>query len=394
MKIFCLGAAGKISRESVLDLLQSDKVSQVTIGDKDEARGQEVVAWLDDDRVDFVQADVFQTGQTAGLIQGYDLVMDGTPISINHESTRCIAKAGVHGVNLNGTGPEFAFHDEFLKAGKTYVPGFGMTPGITNVMARYAHDRLETIDTIRISHGAFRPFAFSPAITETTRIEYEPGLESRIVFENGEFKQVEPFARPLEVTLPEPFGTHTQYIIPHAETQTIPESFKEKGVQLVEVRGTWPPANMQLLRVLYDWGFLENKTVNVAGTEVGVMDAIASYLLQSEQGTTTQLYGYALHVEVTGMEDGSPVCYTLTNTHPASDGSVAGWERLRAYARSVGIPMSIAAQLILEGQAGAIGVVAPELAFDPKVVFAELEKRQIAVDIDRKNVNQPVSTGA
>ena len=144
----------------------------------------------------------------------------------------------MHGVNLNGTGPEFAFHDAFVEADKTYVPGFGMTPGITNVMACYAHDRLETVEAIRISHGAFRPFAFSPAITETTRIEYEPKLESRIVFEDGEFKQGEPFARPLDVTLPEPFGTHTQYIIPHAETQTIPKSFKEKGVRLVEVRGT------------------------------------------------------------------------------------------------------------------------------------------------------------
>ena len=386
MKIFCLGAAGKISRESVLDLLQSDKPTRVTIGDMDEARGREVVAWLDDDRVDFAQADVFQPDQTADLMRDYDLVMDGTPISINHESTLCIARAGVHGVNLNGTGPEFAFQDAFAEAGKTYVPGFGMTPGITNVMARYAHDRLQTIDTIRISHGAFRPFAFSPAITETTRIEYEPGLEDRVVFEDGEFRQVEPFARPLEVALPEPFGTHTQYIIPHAETRTIPGSFKEKGVRLVEVRGTWPPANMQLLRALYDWGFLENKTVKVAGTEVGVMDAIAGYLLQSEQGATTQLYGYALHVEVTGTENGRPVCHTLTNTHPASDGSVAGWERLRAYTRSVGIPMSIAAQLILDGQAGAVGVVAPELAFEPEVVFAELEKRQIAIHIDKQDI--------
>ena len=386
MKVFCLGAAGKISRESVLDLLQSDRIEKVTIGDKDESAGQNVAAWLEDDRVDFMKVDVFKPDQTAALIQNYDLVMDGTPISINHESTQCIAQAGVHGVNLNGTGPEFAFHDVFLKAAKTYVPGFGMTPGITNVMARYAYDRLETIDAIRISHGAFRPFAFSPAITETTRIEYEPDLESRIVFEDGEFKQVEPFARPLKVKLPEPFGTHTQYIIPHAETQTIPKSFKEKGVRLVEVRGTWPPANMQLLRALYDWGFLDNKMVNVGDAQVGVMDTIASYLLQSKQGTTTQLYGYALHVEVAGTENGKPICYTLTSTHPSSDGSVAGWERLRAYTRSVGIPMSIAAQLILDGQVGTVGVVTPELAFDPEVVFAELEKRQILIHIDKREI--------
>ena len=379
MKIFCLGCAGKISRESVLDLLKSEKITRVTIADNNEKNGNEVVSWLKDNRVDYVKADVFQTDQTSNLINGYDLVMDGTPISINHESTKCIAKAGVHGVNLNGTGPEFAFHDDFSKAGKSYVPGFGMTPGITNVMARYAHDRLDTINTIRISHGAFRPFAFSPAITETTRIEYEPDLKDRIVYENNEFKQVEPFARPLDVTLPEPFGTHTQYIIPHAETQTIPKSFKNKGVQLVEVRGTWPPANMQLLRALYDWGFLKNETVDVKGVKVGVMDAIASHLLQSEQGTTTKLYGYALHVEVTGMENGKPICYTLTNHHPASDGSVPDWSGLRAYTRSVGIPMSIAAQLILDDQISDIGVIAPELAFKPELVFSELEKRKILI---------------
>ena len=383
MKIFCLGAAGKISRESVLDLLQSDKVSKVTIADNNEENGQEVVAWLNDNRVDFVKADVFQTDQTAKLIENYDLAMDGTPISINHESTMCIAKAGVHGVNLNGTGPEFAFHEEFKRAGKSYVPGFGMTPGITNVMSRYAYDELDTIDIIRISHGAFRPFAFSPAITETTRIEYEPDLESRIVYEDGQFKQVEPFARPLDITLPEPFGTHTQYIIPHAETQTIPKSFKDKGVKLVEVRGTWPPANMQLLRALYDWGFLENKNVNVNGAKVGVMDAIASYLLQSKEGTTTPLYGYALHVEVTGTQKGKAISYTLTNQHPASDGSVSDWTGLRAYTRSVGIPMSIAAQLILDGKVSGTGVIAPELAFDPELVFSELEKRQISINITK-----------
>ena len=49
--------------------------------------------------------------------------------------------------------------------------------------------------------------------------------------------------------------------------------------------------------------------------------------------------------------------------------------------------MSIAAQLILNGQAGAVGVGAPELAFDPKVVFAELKKRQIAIHIDKQRVD-------
>ena len=61
MKIFCLGAAGKISRESVLDLLQSKKITRVTIADNNEETGREVVSWLNDERVDYVKADVFET---------------------------------------------------------------------------------------------------------------------------------------------------------------------------------------------------------------------------------------------------------------------------------------------------------------------------------------------
>jgi saccharopine dehydrogenase-like NADP-dependent oxidoreductase len=267
----------------------------------------------------------------------------------------------------------------------------GMTPGITNLMTKHAADQLETVDTIRISHGAFRPVAFSPAIAETTRVEYDPDLSSRVVYENGKFIQVPPFARPREIELPPPFGTHTQYIIPHAETMTLPKSLVDKQIQLIEVRGTWPPKNMVLIRTLYDWGFMRNDKIEVDGTQVRILDAIAGYLLQSKEGQTTDLYGYALHVEVTGSHEGKKYRHILTHTHPASDGSVKGWEKLRAYTRCVGIPMSIGAQMIAHGQVRGSGVMAPELAFEPSAVFTELAERGIII---HKKIEYTVAYGA
>ena len=88
---------------------------------------------------------------------------------------------------------------------------------------------------------------------------------------------------------------------------------------------------MQLLRVLYDWGFLRNDQVKVDGTQIGVMDVIAQYLLQFEEGRKTELYGYALYVEVIGKQGGKQVQHILTYTHPPADGTVEGWEDLRAY---------------------------------------------------------------
>lgn len=380
MKILCLGGAGKISRESAFDIVQFGDFDKITIADCNIEQGQEVADWLNDSRVDFHHVDfVNDSDGTVELISQYDIVMDGTSISLNDKSTACIAKAGVDGINLNGCGAEWEFDKEFHDKGTRLIAGMGMTPGITNMMTLHAANQLDTAETIRISHGAFRSIAFSPSITETTRIEYDPDLPDRVVYEDGEFIQVPPFARPREIELPQPYGTHTQWIIPHAETRTLPRSLSDKGIKLIEVRGTWPPKNMQLIGALYDWGILSNPQVNINDAQFGLMDAVVSYLINSDIGSQTDLWGYALHIEVTGLKDGRKFQHVLTHTHPPSDGSVVGWEKLRAYTRNVGIPMSIGAQLIAKGKVKRTGVLAPEEAFDPAEVFAELQKRQIFI---------------
>ena len=383
MKVLCLGGGGRICRESAFDLVQFSDFDEIAIGDYDEQSGQEVVKWLNDPRVVFQKVDVKDHAAAVAIMKGYDIVMDGTTITLNGLSTACIAEAGCHGINLNGFGEEYPLDPVFKARGKTHVPGFGMTPGTTDMMAKYAIDRLDEIDTVQISHGAFRPIAFSASITETTSYEYDPSLLSRIVWEEGRFIQVPPFARPLDVELPAPFGTHPQYIIPHAETKTVAAYLAKQGkrARLIEVRGTWPPKNMQLVRALYDWGILKNKRIRMGDVEIGIMDAVAAYLMQSPEGRETELYGYALRIDVTGMKKGKKLHYILTNTHPPSDGSVAGWEKLRAYTRCVGIPMAIATQIIAKGKVKRKGVVMPEFAFDPEEIFQELEKRKIFVQI-------------
>jgi len=385
MKFFCLGGAGRICREAVLDLVQFAPAERITIADVNASAGGEVVAWLDDARVDFVQTDICDHAATVAAMRGYDVVLDGTTIALNGRAAACIAEAGCHGINLNGFGDEAASAGVFQAQGRICVPGFGMTPGVTQMMAVAAAGQLDTVETVRISHGAYRPIAFSASIAETTTYEYDPALPGRVVFEDGEFKTVPPFARPREIALPPPYGTATQYIIPHAETRTLSRHLAAKGVRLIEVRGTWPQPNMQLLRALYDWGFLRNDQVRVRGVEFGVMEAIAAHLLQSCEGRETELYGYALHVEVEGTRAGERRRHTLTHTHPPADGSVPDWAGLRAYTRNVGIPFAIGAVLLAQGRAARTGMLTPEEAFPPEAVFAELRKRQLLI---HEEINQ------
>ncbi|SEG53458.1 saccharopine dehydrogenase family protein [Paenibacillus sp. UNC499MF] len=382
MKVFCLGGAGRICREAILDLVRYSAFEQITVADFNEEEGRKVVRELDDPRVDFIKVNVYDKEATVAQMRGYDIVMDGTAIALNGLSTACIAEAGCHGINLNGFGDEDASASLFERHGKTCVPGFGMTPGVTQMMAMHAASQLDTVDTVRVSHGSYRPIAFSRSITETTTYEYDPNLPGRVVYENGEFIQVQPFARPREVRLPEPYGTSLQYIIPHAETKTLAKALAGKGVRLIEVRGTWPQPNMRLVQALYEYGFMRNDKIRINGTEIGIMDCVSEYLYHSREGSETQLYGYALHIEVTGVRNGVPMRLTLTHTHPASDGSVPGWQGLRAYTRNVGIPMAIAAVMIAEGRVHKAGILTPEEAFEPQAVFAELEKRGIRIHQD------------
>jgi len=385
-KVLCIGGAGKICRETIIDLVTTTtakEFSKITVADFNEKAGSELVRFLDDPRVDFKRLDVNKSDEMLQLMKQYDFVMDGTPIRLNAQVMSCAAKAKIHGINLNGvTGWEF--DQEFKVCGKIFVPGVGMTPGTTNMMAMFACNQLDTVDTIRISHGAYRPIAYSPAIMETTEAEYDPNCESRVVFEDGEFKPVPPFGRPKMIDLPQPFGSSYQYIIPHIETITLAKSSKDKGVRLIEVRGTWPSKNMELLKTLYEWGLLRNDTVKVKDihgnpVEVGTLDVIGAHWLSSPEGRQTDLYGYCLHVEVTGTKGNRKVRHILTSSHPTSDGSIPEWAGLRAYTKSVGIPMSIGTQLMMAGKSRGTGVVSPELAFDPEEFFVELAKRGILI---------------
>ena len=394
MKLFCLGGAGRICREAVYDAAAAGEFEEIVIGDFDlggarrvSAEAKRIASENDGVKIRAVKVDVRDVAATVEKLRGFDVVMDGTQISLNSVSTECIAKAETNGVNLNGFGAEDAWHKEFKKAGKVCVAGFGMTPGVTQMMAMDAAAKMDRVREIYISHGAFRPIAFSPSIAETTRVEYDPDFPTRTVYEDGAFIHVPPFARPREVLLPEPYGKTTQYIIPHSETYTLAKALAPKGVRLIEVRGTWPEQNMDLIRGLYGYGILSNPAVKVGDREAGLMDVISDYLLSCEEGRTTELYGYALHVEVVGKRAGKHVRTIYTHTHPSSCGSVPLWEGLRAYTKNVGIPLAIAASLIARGELladpdsgkAAAGVLSPEEAFSPKLVFKELTKRDIRV---------------
>lgn len=381
-KLICLGGAGRICSESVRDLAKftDDKVfSKITIADFNLDAAQKLAAEIKDPRVTAIKVDVTDREKTLTLLKGYDIVLDATTIRLNGKTADCISHAGCSGINLNGFGDELEYDEVFKKNNAMFVPGFGAGPGVTEMMIKNASDRMEKVDLVRCSHGAYRPIAYSASIFETTAYEYVPVLNTREIFENGEFKKVPPFSRERMIKLPEPYGENPQWLIPHNEIRSASTYLKDKGIKLVECRGTWPPTNMRLIKALVEWGFTRNDKFMFKGMEMGIVDAIGAYLQQSVEGTTTPLYGYALHVQVVGWIDGVRTEIVQTSTHPTSDGSIPEWAGVRAYCKNVGIPAGIAIYLMATGKAKGTGCVVTQQAYTPQDVFDELKKREIFV---------------
>ena len=183
MKVLCVGGAGKICREAITDLVATttaNEVSKVTVGDLDEEAAREVVSSLNDPRVDFKRVDVNKSDELIELMKQYDLVMSGTSLGLNPTVMACAVKAKISGLSITGFG-DWELDQKFKDCGRLFVPGVGMTPGTTNLMAMFACNQMDTVDTICISHGAYRPIAYSPAITETTKFEYDPNLKLSLI---------------------------------------------------------------------------------------------------------------------------------------------------------------------------------------------------------------------
>ncbi|MCL2705982.1 MAG: saccharopine dehydrogenase NADP-binding domain-containing protein [Spirochaetaceae bacterium] len=390
-KLFALAGAGRICGWSLRTAVQystKDLFDKITIGEYNIDAAEALKKEIGDPRVDVVKIDVHDEADAIKKLKGYDVVLDGTTIKLNDKSTKVIAEAGCSGLNLNGFGAEYKYSDVFKKNNKIHVPGYGMTPGITDSMVRAGAEKFDKIDTVRISHCAFRPIAYSPAIFETTQVEYDPNLKLRVVYEDGEMKQVPPFARERLIPTPAPYGTNPQYIIPHSETVTATDYLKKIGKppRLVEVRGTWPQKNMRLIKALYEWGIMKNESFTYKNQEMNIIDVIGAYLQQKEEGKITEVYGYCLYVQILGERGGKKYEQVLYHTHPKSDGSVKGWEGLTSYIRNVGTPMGVAALLIAQGKANGTGCVTPEEAFDPKDVFAMLEPIGIKIHQSEREI--------
>jgi saccharopine dehydrogenase-like NADP-dependent oxidoreductase len=377
IKVLILGGVGAVGSEATIDFVETSDVDEIVIGDYNIDSARKLVSDLNDRRVSAVKVDVNDIDNLYALIKEFNYVINALPFKYDFLITKVAVETGVSGVDVATEMDQFTLDEDARRRNVVFVPGMGATPGITNLMAKKGAEMIDEIDTIEIFWAAFRCTAPSPGLLYVTIWEFDPDLEERVIYENGEYIKVPPYSGVKKARFFELIGERETVFVPHSEVYTLPK-YLDKPVKNVYVRGTWPDETMSLLKTLLHYNFYKGEAVRIDGVSIKPMDFIYKYLLQSPYAKRTDIWGYGLLVKVYGYKNGRRVVVTLRNRHP--DPSVWGGER--AYFKNVGIPLSIGMQLIIKGNVKDIGVIPPEAAYDPDEFFYELGRRGIDITWD------------
>ena len=385
MKIGVLGGAGLMGRIAVRDLAASDGVEQIIIADRDTGLANKVVDLLPAgrDRVSVREVDVTDRQGLVAVLAGADAVLNAVHYYFNLEVMQACLEVGTHYTDMGGlffnTRKQLALHDDFAAAGLTAVLGMGSAPGVPNVHSRYAADRLDTVDSIRIYDGILPPpgddIRFGYAIPTIIDELVMPPM----VFRDAEFVEEEPLSGEEDYWFTPPVGLLRCHLSLHSEVATLPISFADKGLRecffKINYWGMSPDAFAKV-RLLADLGFASSDPVELRGAAVYPRDLLVELMADYvppldaflQEATDPTRWTKEIVTEIAGAKDGQAVTFRLGTLTPV--GSLP-----------TGVAPAIVARWLAAGRVPKVGVFPPEQVVDPEAFFAELEKRGIVTQV-------------
>jgi saccharopine dehydrogenase (NAD+, L-lysine forming) len=182
----------------------------------------------------------------------------------------------VTGVTLGET--QFAAGARWEERELLALVGIGVEPGMSDVFARYARDRLfSAIDEIGVRDGAnleIEGYAFAPTFSIWTTIE--ECLNPPLIYEKERgFFTTEPFSEPETFDFPEGIGPLECVNVEHEEVVLIPREIECNRVTFKYGLGD---EFIEVLRTLHLLGLDSTATVRVRDVEVAPRDVVAATL--------------------------------------------------------------------------------------------------------------------
>ena len=380
MHIIVLGGAGAMGRVTVRTLTEYEDVDQITIADYDEERAHDVAATLNSSKILVRQIDVYDSERLSKLVRGANVVLSAVEYVFNQPILRACIHEKVHYADLGGlfhmTRKLMDMSPEAEAAGITAILGMGGTPGITNILARAAVDKLDRVDSIKVQLGCsddtpstaplVAPYSIRTILDEFTRPPQ--------VFQNDTWYPQQPLTGQEELIFPLPVGRATAIFSLHSECASFPVSFRDKGIRHVSFKIAFPSDFMKKLKFLVDIGFGSDEPICVRGVKVSPREVLARLLEMTPVEDVEPQDCDVLRVVVAGEAQGQRL-------EIVNQGVVLPYRRwgIGAGALDTATPLAIAGRMLANEEIARRGAFGPELCIPVEPFFQELARYDMHV---------------
>jgi len=379
-KYFVLGGYGIIGKAVVDDLFRYSKKDIIIIAGRDEDKARNFAKSFNSKRVKYQKVDISNEKELVDSLIGKDICINCVQYYFNLTIMESCIKAKTNYVDLGGmfhmTKKQLGLCKEFIKIGKCAIIGMGGAPGLSNVLASYAGDKLTKINTIDIvfadvdytkySQSFVLPYSFKTLVEEFTL--------NPAIFREGKIRFVEPRSGVKEYNFGKEFGKQTGFLTLHSEIATLPDYFRKKGIKRCEFRVTFDESFIEKLDLLISLGFSSNKSVEFGKKETKIIDS------------TTKIMDKLVPNRGVNIKD-KEIIRVILNGNKIVDAVTQSNGKMSAGVLDTGIPCSIASQIIINGKVYKSGVFAPEDAINPTIFFKELKKRNIIIRENGRTIN-------
>ncbi|HEU5003634.1 MAG TPA: hypothetical protein VFW71_12785 [Actinomycetota bacterium] len=371
MRVAVLGAASSRGLRVVRDFLERPDVSSVVIVGQDERDLARLLGPLDPRRVIAAPA-VFTVEGIAGAIAGSNVAvacLEGNP-EAEMTGAEAALSAGVPYVTAcedpDIVTAMLARRTTRPGGGSAVVAGMSWTPGLSNLLARAALERLEHVRSVRIAWCTSRNDEGSDGL-ERVLVGWSGVAE---IMQDGTLTHHDPGAWAERVFFPEPVGWQRVHLVRGAEVHTLPQRYP--GLDSLVVKGGMAGASTTALAHV------------VARASSGEPDPVRP-LPGASGGVTRLKLGTLTRGIASGLGPFSARPTGWSSLRVDATGRSGGATRVTTFgvvdhlANLEAGPLVVAALQLGAGQVPGAGVLAPEAAFEPLAFLRELGERGVRV---------------
>lgn len=318
MKAIVLGGCGIMGLSLLTYLKEQQDISEILVTDIQEAKLKKEVAWLKDKRFSAKVLDANNYEVLVAAIKGYDVVLNVSAIPNKLPQAKAALKAGANYID-SGFGAEEARMEldrEFKTKGLTAILNMYFSPGADNILAHYAIERLDKIESVDFRWSVVD---IVPVQDHSRQLYWGLNFEGIMLhhftlpsrrLENGKMLELPPRADPEMFTFKGPVGTTLVAGLPGESLVYCHENFPEiPNITFKEALGVDFNERCAFLANL---GFNTTEPISVNGQMVSPSALL--FTLANNQPTETKKVPDIRHGGgpiVKGVKDGMRIEYNM-----------------------------------------------------------------------------------